>query len=108
MAVPFYTRLWEEQTVEGEVKVSSKALKMEQAENVLSSRNITPEWQEETGQNYAEYVENGMTYKIWLEDEDSMKKRLEAILTGDIAGIAAWQLGFETQAIWPLIKQYVK
>lgn len=108
MAVPFYTRLWAEQTVDGVVKVSSEALTMNGAQTVLSSRNIKAELDEVTGQNYAEYVENGITYKIWMEDVDSMKQRLEAISAGEVAGIAAWRLGYGTEEIWSMMEQYIK
>lgn len=108
MGIPFYTRLWAEQVVDGAVKVSSEALTMNGAANVLASRNITAEWNEETGQNYAEYVENGITYKIWMEDAESIRQRLEAISAADVAGIAAWRLGYETEEIWPMIKEYIR
>ena len=108
IGIPFYTRLWAEQVADGEVKVSSEALTMSKAQNVLTSRGITAEWKEEIGQNYAEYEEGGITYKIWMEDEASMKQRLEVISNAEVAGIAAWRLGYETEEIWPMIKQYVK
>ncbi len=108
IAVPFYTRLWAEKVVDGAVTVSSEALTMNGGANVLENRNIEAKWNEETGQNYAEYVENDITYKIWLEDVVSMQKRLEAISDADVAGVAAWRLGFETEEIWSMIEQYVK
>ena len=108
IAVPFYTRLWAEQVVDGEVKVSSEALTMTKANNVLESRDITAEWNEATRQNYAQYEEGGITYKIWLEDETSMKQRLELISNAQVAGVAAWRLGYEVEETWPMIKQYVK
>lgn len=108
IGVPFYTRLWAEQVVEGEVKVSSEALTMNKAKNTLQTRDVVAEWNEATGQNYAEYEEGGITYKIWLEDETSMKQRLEVISSAEVAGVAAWKLSFETEEIWPMIKEYIR
>ena len=108
IGVPFYTRLWAEQVVDGAVKVSSEALTMDKAKNVLTSRSITAEWKEEVGQYYAQYEEDEITYKIWLEEETSMHKRLEIISGAEVAGIATWRLGQEAEGIWPMIEQYVK
>ena len=68
MAVPFYTRLWAEQIVDGEVKLSSKALGMDDAKKELASNKVTAQFDEASGQNYAEYKKDGITYKIWMED----------------------------------------
>ena len=65
IGIPFYTRLWSEQTVDGEIKVSSEALTMNGAADVLERRDIVPWWDETTSQNYAEYTQGDITYKIW-------------------------------------------
>ena len=79
---------------------------MNGAAETLKKRNVTAEWNMETGQNYAEYTEDGVTYKIWLEDVDSLHERLKVIAGADVAGVAAWRLGYETEEIWPIIKNY--
>ncbi len=103
MAVPFYTRLWAEETVNGVVTVTSEALTMNGAADVLKRHEVQAQWDEETHQNYAEYKEDGVTYKMWLEDEASIRERIGEIHAADVAGMAAWRLGFETEAIWPII-----
>ena len=107
MAIPFYARLWAEDEVDGEVKVSSEALSMNGAAEALKKQNITAKWDTATGQNYAEYTEDGITYKIWLEDVDSLNERLMVISGADVAGVAAWRLGFETEGTWTIIKNYI-
>ncbi len=46
----------------------------------------------DSGQNYAEYFseEEQATYKVWLEDEISLKKRAELTSKYDLAGVASW------------------
>ena len=107
MAIPFYTRLWAEQEVDGQTKLSSEALTMNGAKDVLERNDVKAEWNAETGQNYAEYKADGITYKIWLEDMDSLHERLKVIAGADVAGVAAWRLGFETEEIWPVIDAYM-
>lgn len=107
MAIPFYTRLWAEQEVDGEVKLSSEALTMNGAKDVLTRNKVTAQYDEASGQNYAEYKKNGVTYKIWMEDMDSLHERLKVIAGADVAGMAAWRLGFETEQVWPVIEAYM-
>ena len=103
MAIPFYTRLWAEQ----QVKLSSEALTMNGAKDVLERNDVVAEWDAATGQNYAEYTVEDVTYKIWLEDVESLQERLKLIAGADVAGVAAWRLGFETEEIWPMIDEYI-
>lgn len=108
MGIPFYTRLWAEETVAGTTKVTSEALTMNGGAEVVKRNKLTTKWDADCGQNYAEYTLAGVTYKIWLEDVDSLTERLKVIGGADVAGIAAWRLGFETEEVWPIIGNYIK
>lgn len=107
MAIPFYTRLWMEQEEAGELRLSSEALTMNGAKDVLERNGVEAKWDETTGQNYAEYTVKNVTYKIWLEDTDSLEERLKVISGSGAAGVAAWRLGFETELVWPIIDGYM-
>jgi len=104
MAIPFYTRLWAE-GAGGEL--SSEALSTNGAADVLERNKVKAEWDAASGQNYAEYKKDGLTYKIWMEDVDSLHERLKIIAGADVAGVAAWRLGYETEEIWPIIDAYM-
>ncbi|MBP3577759.1 MAG: hypothetical protein J6K15_06580 [Lachnospiraceae bacterium] len=105
MAIPFYTRLW----AEGENgELSSEALTMNGAKDVLARNKVKAEPDEASGQNYAAYKKDGKTYKIWMEDMDSLHERLKIIAGANVAGVAAWRLGFETEEVWPVIETYMK
>mgnify|MGYP002545321788 FL=1 len=45
---------------------------------------------------------------IWLEDETSVKARLELMNKYEIAGAGYWKLGLESDDIWNTISQYFK
>ena len=65
-------------------------------------------WNDEVKQNYAEWQgDDGATYKIWLEDASSLEAKLQLMKENNLAGTAAWKLGFETSDIWDLILKYV-
>lgn len=103
MGIPFYTRLWKETIENGEWKLSSEVLNMAGAESVLVMNDVKPSWDDKTGQNYVEFEKNGAVYKLWMEDEASLTEKLKIISGGNVAGVAAWRLGFEESGIWPLI-----
>lgn len=102
MAVPFYTRLWTETETEEGRKLSSMALGMQVAENELSRNKITPEWDKETRQYYAEYKTAAGLNRIWLEETDSLREKLLYIKNAELAGVAVWRLGLEKPDIWEL------
>ncbi|MCM3082140.1 glycosyl hydrolase family 18 protein [Brevibacillus invocatus] len=108
LGVPFYTRLWTEaKQADGKVKVSSRALYMSGAKKWIEERKLTPKLDEASGQNYVEYKDpkDGNTYKMWIEDTVSMKKRVELVEKYNLAGIAAWRRGFEEPEIWDAIQE---
>ncbi|NGQ97357.1 SH3 domain-containing protein [Brevibacillus sp. SYP-B805] len=106
LGVPFYTRLWKEvKQPDGTVKVTSKAYSMKGAEDWIRERNLTPQLDAKTGQMFVSYVDpsDGATYKMWLEDQHSMAKRMELVKKYNLAGVAAWRRGFEKEEIWTTI-----
>ena len=120
-AVPFYTRLWKEvpktkeelqneqgtEAAEYATTVTSEAIGMDQAKKQIAAAGAEITWDEKTQQNYAEWEADGATYKIWLEDAQSIEAKLKLMKENKIAGTAAWKLGFETSDIWDLILKYV-
>lgn len=103
LGVPFYTRIWTEETVDGKVKVSSKAVGMDVVQNIIAEKKLTPKLSSETGQHYVEYQENGKVKKIWMEDETSMKSRVDIALKYRLAGVAAWSRSFGKESVWDAI-----
>ena len=107
MAVPFYTRLWTETKENGSMKLTSAALSMVTAQAELSRNKVTPVWDEETRQYYAEYEKDGAVCKMWMEDVQSLQEKILYIRKAELAGIAAWRLGFEAPEVWNLFEESV-
>ncbi|MEF3306441.1 glycosyl hydrolase family 18 protein [Paenibacillus sp. GYB003] len=105
LGVPYYTRIWTEQTKNGKKEVTSRAVFMETVVKLIKDKGLTPVYSAETGQNYVEYTEDGKLNKIWIEDETSMKARIELVKKYDLAGVASWRRGYEVPEIWNAIKQ---
>lgn len=101
-ALPFYTILWK---TEGS-DVTDEYITLKNEADFLKRVNITPEWDEETCQNYAQWQSGNITYQIWLEDIDSIKVKLNVMSAQSIGGVAVWRLGYGTSEVWELIKAY--
>ena len=99
LAIPFYTRLWK--TAGG--AVTSEAIGMDEAQNVLSAHAVEPVWDGSVGQNYATFEQDNSTYQIWLEDAQSIAEKVKLIPKYNLAGVAQWKLGFENSSIWQTI-----
>lgn len=119
LACPFYTRIWAE-TPKDEVgdsaesasedyvpyELSSEAVGMDTVTKRLELNGAAASWSEADGQNYAEYVNDGVTYKVWIEDAASLEKKLQVMKSNKLAGASFWKLGFETDSIWDTIIKY--
>jgi spore germination protein YaaH len=49
--------------------------------------------------------ETGDTHFVWVEDEMSMKKRIDLVKKYDLTGAAAWMLTHEVYEIWDVVKE---
>ncbi len=106
LGVPFYTRLWTIKNVSE--KPTTKIYSMQDCQDFIADNNVTPVWDEDAGQNYAEVKKGELTYKLWIEDKDSMKKRVELINKYNLAGVSAWRKGLETDDVWQTITSNIK
>ena len=51
--------------------------------------------------------QEGYTYKMWIEDEDSIRQKLNLIKKYNLTGAAFWQKGFEKDDIWQIVKSQI-
>ncbi len=101
LGVPFYTRLWTENSSNG--NLSTKIYSMKNCTEFLQKYNLQASYDEMSGQNYAEYKSGNLTYRLWIEDDSSMKNRVDIIKKYNLAGISAWRRGLENNSIWNVI-----
>ena len=100
LGIPFYTRVWTEENG----KLDSFTVEMKETDNYIPG-GVEKEWKDDVKQNYVEYQKNGKTYKIWIEDEESIKCKLELIQKYNLAGAAYWEKDRESDSIWKLISE---
>ena len=102
LGIPFYTRIWTED-VNGEV-IRTSTVNMEDIEEVLPD-DVQRTWDDELKQYYVEYQDGNYTRKMWIEDVESLRAKVSLVNENNLAGIASWQYGMETQDVWPMLKE---
>ena len=105
VGLPFYTRIWRE-TKDGKIK--TKALGMDGGLNLVGANKAKKEWNEESGQYYAEWKDGKDRMRIWLEEERSIAAKLELVDKDKVAGIAFWKLGLERKEAWKSVTDWLK
>ena len=102
LAIPFYTRTWEI----GANKDTPSTVSMKSVYSVLPD-DAQIVWKEDEKQNFSEYTKYGKTYKMWIEDDKSITEKINLALEENLAGVAFWRKGFETDEIWNVINEKV-
>jgi spore germination protein YaaH len=104
LAMPFYTREWV--TDLNTYKFYRTDLALTDVERIIAEKGLVKKWDQKTRQNYVEYIEGNEKHQIWVEDENSVKLRLNIINKYNLKGAAVWSLGQETPEIWPVFHSF--
>lgn len=105
-ALPFYVRYWI--VDDNDNILDMQTLTMTKGLETVTAAGAVPEWDEASGQNYAEWKTSEGTNKIWLEDIKSIQAKLDVMKAHDIGGAAVWQLAFGTEEAFQIIDEYYK
>lgn len=103
-AVPFYSRLWKTLAE----TLSSEAIGMGQVQEVISKYKVETYWDKNTSQNYGTFENEGAEFQIWIEDAQSIAEKVKLSSKYNLAGVAAWKLGFESSDVWQAISDNLK
>lgn len=120
LGVPFYSRVWEEtpeeyaeegaeiieDSLRGNYALYSYADTMEGIADTIEVIGGSKFWMEEAGYNYVEYEGGNSTYRIWVEDEQSLEVKMKLMQQYELAGVSCWALGQEKNSIWDIIIKY--
>jgi spore germination protein YaaH len=98
LAVPFYSRDWVTNLATG--KIYRTDLTEADVAKIIADKGLVKRWDPTTKQNYVEYIENGEKHQIWVEDQISLKQRLNLVSRYKLRGVAAWSIGQESPDIW--------
>lgn len=120
LGIPFYMRSWTI-PVEGkwEGKAKGKTLPMEEADKLQMQFKEGLTWNDTLRLHYVELEDHkgnlqlrefyagkeskpfkGNVVKIWFEDLDSLREKIDLVKEFSLAGVGAWRKGFEGYSTW--------
>ncbi|MCK5759138.1 MAG: glycoside hydrolase, partial [Clostridiales bacterium] len=97
VGLPFYTRMWRD--TDGVVK-NYKTLGIDDTLEFINEKEIEMVWDEESGQYFATYTEEGSVYKMWIEEKESLVLKTDLVKEFNLRGVAAWQLSLGNEDAW--------
>ncbi len=97
VGLPFYTRMWRD--TDGVVK-NYKTLGIDDTLEFINEKEIEMVWDEESGQYFVTYTEEGSVYKMWIEEKESLVLKTDLVKEFDLRGVAAWQLSLGNEDAW--------
>lgn len=98
-ALPFYTLLWQTEGTE----VTDEVITVK---NVMQRITTDMIWDADTSQYYAEWQDGNVLYQVWVENEESIRVKLNVMSAHNVAGVAVWRLGFGSTGAWELVRNY--
>lgn len=101
LGIPFYTRLWE--VSNGKI-VEIWRINMNVIDEIVPD-GATKTWNDDLKQYYVEFVEDGRTNMIWVEDDESIREKLSLVQEYELAGAAYWEKDRETDSVWSVISE---
>ncbi len=101
LGIPFYMRYFEVQN--GKV-TSTKAIGMQTAYDLINSNNVTYTYMESDEQYKISWKNGNKTCVFWLENTDTIQKRVSLANEYNLAGVASWRRGLEISKVWDTIK----
>ena len=113
MGVPFYTKLWkltptsDDSATEVIYQITFENLGLSSAKKWMDNNINKPTWLEDCGQWYGELKQDTIIYKMWLEDNDSIEKKLQLANTYELAGAAYWSDDLDNTGVWEIIIKYI-
>ena len=97
LANAFYTRLWRE---DGD-GLSCEIVNMN---DIKIPSEVEKTWDDKAKQYYIEYEKSNAKYKMWIEDQESISKKMDLINQYNLAGAGFWEKDRENNEVWTIIK----
>jgi spore germination protein YaaH len=103
LGIPYYVREWK-LDASGALQ-GNRTVLLKDIPALIAAKKTTQTWDNTFEQYRVEYQENGFTYVFWLENDATVKARLDLAKKYDLAGVAAWRLGYDQPDLWKTILQ---
>lgn len=101
LEIPLYSVLWVEKN---SVVATYELYSIDAIQSFLKENNITHNMDKITGLNYAEFEKGSLKYKVWIEDESSIRKKHLLAQNYMLGGIVLYKNGYETSFVYDILK----
>ncbi len=101
LGMPYYIRYWE---VKNSKAVRSYTFSMRNAFEKINTFNISPEYDGKFMLNKYQWKDGAKEYVMWMENADTIRNRVLLSKKYNLAGVASWRRGFETEDVWYAIE----
>jgi GH18 family chitinase len=88
--------------------IGSYTLSMQKGIDTVNDYQGTIKYDEIAKQYYVKYIKDDKSHMVWLEDNGSVKWRMDFVNDYNLGGMGAWSLGTETLDIWEIVKTKLK
>jgi len=108
LGMPTYMRIWKETpSLEkaNAMKAKSETLSMNRLARLMEETEFNFIWDEKGQHYYIGYIKDNILTKIWVENGKSIRAKTAYARENQLAGVATWRRGFETQDIWGIIEE---
>lgn len=97
-----YSILWTERS--GTV-INAEIYSMVACEKYIKDNNIQTIFDKNSGQNIINYTRGIINYKMWIEDDESIKEKVNISNNMNIGGFNIYRSGYEKKDIYSILKQ---
>jgi len=104
LGIPFYTRRWETYVRGNSSKVKSATFSPLKTKELIKNKDLEIIYDDASKQNYVTYKVGNSKFEIWIEDKESLEKRIELVNKYNLAGVASWARVFADSEFWNIIE----
>jgi spore germination protein YaaH len=106
LGIPLYARDWVDEPDEPGGVALDATLGMADMADRLVAHDAVAEPDPVAGQQRYTYTDAaGRQHRVWQEDLDSLRRRVELVGRYRLAGTAAWRAGFAGPEVWPALDE---
>lgn len=98
LGIPFYGREW----IETEGSYLSRSVIHTEVKALLAQPDVSLYWDERWRSPWLRYRDEAGWRTVWFEDRRSLAEKLKLVDQYSLRGFAAWRLGSEDPAFWPV------
>lgn len=95
LGIPLYGYSWKQESNQ-----KAKDLKYSDVQKILADQDMEPQWDETAKSPHFQYDSGGESYKVWFENAQSVKDKVDLAKKYGLGGVNFWRLGDEDPTIW--------